>query len=156
MTRNFLVRLVHFFGWVLFIISACIVIAGVIANKGESIEFGIIGVFIVFGAFGFFLTRYKKGGKANPPQREKKPEKKAKIDDTPIEDLAYQEVVANRQNHENTLFHIEYVDSMGEESSRDIEIQGFKIENDYLYINAYCHLAKDKRQFRADRLASFS
>jgi hypothetical protein len=45
---------------------------------------------------------------------------------------------------------------MGEESSRDIDIQGVKIENDYLYIYAYCYLAKDRRQFRTDRIVSIS
>jgi hypothetical protein len=84
-----------------------------------------------------------------------KPEENTKIGQVSMAEMAYQEVV-NRRKPESTLFHIEYVDSMGEESSRDIEIQGFKVENDYLYINAYCYLAKDKRQFRADRLISIS
>jgi hypothetical protein len=200
MPKNLMIKLVHFLGWLIFILSLCIVIAGLLANNGESFEFGLIGSFAVLGGFGFFLTRYKREKKANPPQKEKKPgkplaeklqeqkeksiqkqielkkqiealkeaskpskpakieekpEEKAKIDETPIEDLAYQAVV-NRRKPENTLFHIEYVDSMGEESSRDIDIQGFKIENDYLYIYAYCYLAKDRRQFRADRFVSIS
>jgi hypothetical protein len=275
MSKNLTIKLVHFLGWVIFALSLCIVIAGLLANNGESFEFGLIGFFAILGSFGFFLTRYKREKKVNPPQKEKKPgetlaeklqkqkeksiqkqmeikkqieamknapkqsipvkiekkpeekakivmdvekkdiiqtvesikdqqiriatlerlitdyqksyyngeadisdtefdrlwdelkalcpesqvlariEKDTKIDEIPIEDLAYREVV-DRRKSENTLFHIEYVDSMGEESSRDIDIQGFKIENDYLYIYAYCYLAKDRRQFRTDRIVSIS
>ena len=65
MAGNFKVKLVHFLGWLIFIISLCIVIAGLLANSGEPLEFGIIGFFAVFGAFGFFLTRHKKGKRLN-------------------------------------------------------------------------------------------
>jgi hypothetical protein len=77
------------------------------------------------------------------------------LDETPIEDLAYQAVV-NRRKSKNTLFHIEYVDSMGNETSRDIEINRFDIEDDRFYIYAYCHLRKESRQFLVDRIASIS
>jgi predicted DNA-binding transcriptional regulator YafY len=164
---------IRFLGWIIFILSTGIVIAGIIANKGEVFEFGLIGFFALCGAFGFFLTRKgrKKAGSSKPlneiiqEKKEKSIQKQAILsekqetipDETtePIEDMAYRAVMENR-NPENQIFHIEYLDAMGEKSSRDIAIYGFKVENDNLYINAYCYLAKDRRQFRADRITGLS
>jgi len=206
--KNLKIKLVHFLGWLLFIISLCVVIAGVIANTGEKLEFGIIGFFVVLGAFGFFLTRYKKEKKVGisenkvqkkslaeklQEQKEKTIQKQKKLkeqtealkkqyrgnkeyqanigsqENPPItkqdestpsneeapEDRAYRETIENYKA-ENSIFHIEYTDYAGKESSRDIEIMGFQEDNGKLYINAYCHLAKDRRQFLVDRIESIS
>ena len=262
MASSFKVKLVHFLGWLLFIISLCVVIAGIIANTGEKFEFGIIGFFAVLVAFGFFLTRYKKGKKAEnndvskPPkktlteklqkQKEKSFQKQVSGDEmalgvifsgenvtlkkppekeTPplaekpnatneilsnIKDIneriktleqiisQFQESYYNGdievsesefesfwnelkaidpnnpllkkietktakktekqaiQETEKNIYHIEYVDSSGKESSRDIEINGFLEENGKLYINAFCHKANAMRQFMVDRVQSIS
>jgi hypothetical protein len=228
MTRNFTVKLTHFLGWLLLILSFCIVIAGLIANQGESLEFGIIVFFAVIGVLGFFMTRYKKGKTPELSKNEEKPKKtiseklqdiekkstqkqkelKEKIDKIQrIETLEksinnYQESYYNGEaeisdeefdllwdelktlkpnsrvlekvgsgplpnervlngppehgNSEKSIFHIEYVDAEGKESSRDIEIMRFLEDNGKLYIIAYCHLANDRRQFLIDRIASIS
>jgi hypothetical protein len=82
-------------------------------------------------------------------------EKDTKIDETPIEDLAYQAVV-NQRKPENALFHIEYVDFAGNKTSRDIKINRFDVEEDRFYIYAYCYLREETRQFLVDRIASIS
>jgi Ca2+/Na+ antiporter len=254
MAGNFKIKLVHFLGWFLLILSFCIVIAGLFANKGESLEFGIIGFFAVFMVFGFFLTRYKKEKKAELSENKEKPkktlseklqeqkeksiqkekklqdrldelkkqpetkiimdtkpqkitEKIANIKDRSIRIktleqmiIEYQEAYYNGEaeisdgefdllwdelkalnpnspvlkkvetlpkergfneplkqgNSEKSIFHIEYVDAEGKESSRDIEIMGFLEDNDKLYIIAFCHLANDRRQFLIDRIVSIS
>jgi hypothetical protein len=57
---------------------------------------------------------------------------------------------------EANIFHIEYVDASGKESSRDIEILSFTEDYGKLYINAFCYSAQDRRQFLADRVKSVS
>jgi hypothetical protein len=244
--KDLMVKMTHFLGWVLFILSLCIVIAGLIANKGEAFEFQLIGSFAAMGAFGFFLTRYKRGKKAGLSEKkeeklpkkqikvvkeapistknEEKTEEKAKIimdvkkknilqtvgdindqqvridtlerliaayeksyyngeaeisdeefdrlldelkalcpdspvfarmQQEPIEDTAYRKVM-EQHKPEKDIFRIEYVDAMGKESSRDIEIIRFEEENDRFYIFAYCHLRKETRQFLVDRISSIS
>jgi hypothetical protein len=76
------------------------------------------------------------------------------VDEMP-EDRAYR-AVANQSKPHNSLFHIEYVDSMGEKTSRDIEINRFDIEDNRFYIYAYCHLRQENRQFLVERIASIT
>ena len=252
MANSFKVKLVRFLGWLIFIISLCVVIAGLIANSGEKFEFGLIAFFVILAVFGFFLTRYKRVKKAENPvileapkktlteklqeQKEKSIKKQAelqeKIDalkkppDTKIvmdippqkitdkmasikdqnarietlerliskyqssyydgeaeisdaefdrlwdelkslnpnspvlknikKDYSEKPIETRPLKEGKNIYRIEYIDSSGKESSRDIEINGFLEDGNILYINAYCYKANAMRQFRADRIKSIS
>ncbi|GAB6390931.1 MAG: hypothetical protein MdMp014T_0304 [Treponematales bacterium] len=52
------------------------------------------------------------------------------------------------------ILHITYEDANGFKSERDIEILNFEEYSGLLYINAFCHLRKEQRQFLADRVLS--
>jgi hypothetical protein len=54
------------------------------------------------------------------------------------------------------VFHIQYEDSKGDISERDIEIQKIAEVKDKTYIYAYCHLHKATRSFLASRIMSIS
>jgi len=149
MKKGFLVR---FFGWVLFIFSLCIVIAGLIANNGESFEFGIIGFFVVLGALGFFLTRYKKEKKPIQSKIEETPKKqRRKKTPEPTPEL----IEISRQKlgiPKGKIFHILYEDSSGNVTERDIEIQKVLQRGEKLYIHAFCHLRLAVRLFSVERI----
>jgi len=145
MNKGFFVR---FLGWVIFIISLCVVIAGLVASSNENFEIGLIIFFVITGGFGFLLTRYKRVKKANSPMptAPKKPDS-VKPADYPT---------TEKDDTGESVYHIDYVDSEGNESSRDIEILRFEESGDRLYIFAYCHSAKANRQFLVDRVSSIS
>jgi hypothetical protein len=52
------------------------------------------------------------------------------------------------------ILHITYEDANGFKSERDIEILSFEEYSGLLYINAFCHLRKEQRQFLVDRVLS--
>jgi hypothetical protein len=54
------------------------------------------------------------------------------------------------------VFHIQYEDSKGDISERDIEIQKIAEVKDKTYIYAYCHLHKATRSFLASRILSMT
>jgi predicted DNA-binding transcriptional regulator YafY len=54
------------------------------------------------------------------------------------------------------VFHIQYKDSKGDISERDIEIQKIAEVKDKTYIYGYCHLHKATRSFLASRILSMS
>ena len=53
-------KIIRVFGYILLIISICIVIAGLFANKGSSIEYAIILIFAGLAIIGFVMSRYQK------------------------------------------------------------------------------------------------
>jgi len=64
MASTFLNKIVRFIGWLVFIVSLLIIIAGIVSitssDNIETFDFWLIGIFTLFAVFGFFLTRYKK------------------------------------------------------------------------------------------------
>nr|WP_323779580.1 WYL domain-containing protein [Amylibacter sp.] len=55
----------------------------------------------------------------------------------------------------NTRWTMEYEDSGGTLTRREVTFKNFEEENGKLYANAYCHSRKGPRSFRADRIKSF-
>ncbi len=53
-------KIIRVFGYILLIISICIVIAGLFANKGSSTEYAIILTFTGLAIIGFVMSRYQK------------------------------------------------------------------------------------------------
>jgi len=160
MINRLFIKLVRLWGWLILAISLCVILVELITNSGEFLDFGYIVIFAALGTLGFFLTRYKNGIKfIFPKQKEKQekvfPEEDPLLDEELPENFAYREVMAKSKD-ENSLLHIEYVDSFGKASSGVIEIKKFKISDGKLYIYAYCHHANALRQFLADRISSIS
>jgi len=244
MASNFLIKFVRFLGWLLFIASLFVIIAGIVSitSGGNPADFWLIGIFALFAAFGFFLTRYKKGKKSENSEILKTPkktlteklqeqkeksiqkqkelkeqaetlknqyrenkERQANTKEQNIRIEALERIIREYQNSYYNgeaeisdaefdrlwdelkslspnspvfknigkdysekpekaripkpganIFHIEYVDASGKESSRDIEINGFLEDNGKLYINTFCYKANAMRQFMVDRVQSIS
>jgi len=78
MASKFSIKLVRFLGWLLFIISLFVIIAGIVSitsSDSGSMDFWLIGIFALFAAFGFFLTRYKKRENADISEKTDLPKK---------------------------------------------------------------------------------
>ena len=69
----------------------------------------------------------------------------------PVENIA-----KNESYVENLIYSIEYLDYQGKCTTRDIQINSFTEENGELYINAFCYLRNEMRQFRVDRVESIA
>jgi hypothetical protein len=54
------------------------------------------------------------------------------------------------------VYHIEYEDSSYRITERDIKINNFEVSGDRLYINAFCYLRNENRQFLVERVVSLS
>ena len=161
MAKGFLIKLLRFWGWVLFIFS-CVMIAGLIASSGEGFEFGLVVFFAVFGGLGFLLTRYKKvkKSKTQSPEPLDSPAKDTpkRRRNTPPEP-APEVIETSRQElgiPPGKIFHILYEDSSGQVTERDIEIVKTSQRGEKLYIYAFCHLRLAVRLFLVDRIISMT
>jgi len=80
MANTFLNKIIRIIGWLLFIVSLFIVLAGIISITNseniEAMDFWLIGIFTILAVLGFSLTKYKKVKKAE----------NLKIADTPPKD----------------------------------------------------------------------
>ena len=175
MVRRILVKLVRFWGWTLCILSLCVVIAGLLANSGESVEFGIIGFFAGLGAVGFLLTRFKKEKRPkskslrSPPTKHRKAAPAERAACAPPPSAVFRradvvgtapapvtEVVETSRKEigipSGKIFHIWYEDSNGNVSERDIEILKFSQKGEKIYIHAFCHSRQAVRTFLMDRI----
>jgi len=160
MAKDFPVKLVHFLGWVLFIFASFLLIVLII---GEGFEFGLIAFCIIAGAFGFFLTRYKRGKKLElkpKPQiiiSQPKPTKSRKSQKAPKPDPVQPSEVIETSRKElgippGKIFHISYEDYNGNTTERDIEILKIYEKGEKVYIHAFCHLRLEVRLFLIDRI----
>lgn len=52
--------------------------------------------------------------------------------------------------------YIEYRAPEGGVSRREVDVESLERQEGHLYLTGYCHLAKDNRSFRADRIAAFT
>jgi len=174
MANNFLNKFIRFIGWLLFSVSLLLFIVGIsIINDEEPLGTGFIITVALFAVFGFFLTRYKKVKKAENTETPKKitaEKSKQKQDEIQgeinakerppekeiIETQPFENTAENDSFTENLIYHIEYVDYQGKSSNRDIQINSFSEENGELYLNAFCYLKNEMRQFRVDRIESIA
>lgn len=51
-------------------------------------------------------------------------------------------------------FTLDYADVAGERTQRVVDVKNLEIYGEQLYLNAFCHLRRDMRMFRCDRIAS--
>lgn len=156
MAKQILVKLVRLLGWVLFIINLIIVlifIIGILFNS-ENFDFVILWLtvfFAGFAGFGFFLTRYKKGKKTDPPVKKEISEEKLPPVAEEIEDGRNKLGVPKSK-----VFHIVYKNLKGWVTERDIEIIGISEKAEKLYIHAFCHLKLEIRTFLASQIISMT
>lgn len=57
-----------------------------------------------------------------------------------------------RKTQEGVHLQFTYVDAYGQETVRQVLAHHFERAGTMLYINAYCYLRQEERQFRADRM----
>lgn len=57
-----------------------------------------------------------------------------------------------RKTQEGVRLQFTYVDAYGQETVRQVLAHHFERAGTMLYINAYCYLRQEERQFRADRM----
>lgn len=89
----------------------------------------------------------------NPPNMQESEFQARANDSEDIADAAFENVMKNRAAaHGKNHYTIEYMSYTGDTTRREIDLQGFQEEPGKLYINAYCYLRQDMRQFAVWRI----
>jgi len=75
------------------------------------------------------------------------------IDDNRLDDFKHEKVLRNTHYKGDIPLEISYLDFNGEKSTaRRVNLKDLYELNNHYYLSCYCHLRKDHRTFRADRI----